>query len=98
MPGFDPVIHQPVRLRIMAMLCGLGRAEAVDFSTLKESLDLTEGNLGAHLTTLENAGHVSIEKTFVARRPKTFVRPTADGRRAFDAHDAALEAMLKPLR
>jgi DNA-binding MarR family transcriptional regulator len=98
MAGFDAVIHQPVRLRIMALLCALGRVEAIDFSTLKESLELTEGNLGAHLSTLENAGYVSIEKTFVARRPKTFVRPSADGRRAFDAHVAALEAMLKPGR
>jgi DNA-binding MarR family transcriptional regulator len=96
MAGFDAVIHQPVRLRIMALLCALGPPEAIDFSTLKDSLELTEGNLGAHLTTLENAGHVSIEKAFVARRPKTFVRVTADGRRAFDAHVAALEAMLKP--
>lgn len=96
MPGFDNVIHQPVRLRIMAMLCNLGRDGAIDFSTLKDSLELTEGNLGAHLTTLENAGHVSIEKTFVARRPKTFVRPTTGGRRAFEDHVVALEAMLKP--
>jgi len=98
MSGFDAVIHQPVRLRIMALLCSLGRADAIDFRTLKDSLDLTEGNLGAHLTTLENAGYVSIEKTFVARRPKTFVRPTTTGRRAFEEHVAALEAMLKPLR
>ena len=96
MSGFDNVIHQPVRLRIMAMLSSLGRTDSIDFSTLKDSLELTEGNLGAHLTTLENAGYVSIEKTFVARRPKTFVRPSADGRRAFESHVAALEAMLKP--
>jgi DNA-binding MarR family transcriptional regulator len=96
MDGFDTVIHQPVRLRIMAMLCSLGRAEAIDFSSLKESLELTEGNLGAHLTTLENAGYVSIEKTFVSRRPKTFVRPASQGRTAFEKHVAALEAMLKP--
>ena len=96
MGGFDNVIHQPVRLRIMAMLCSLARTDAIDFSTLKESLELTEGNLGAHLTTLENAGHVSIEKTFVGKRPKTFLRPTTSGRRAFEDHVAALEAMLKP--
>jgi len=96
MDGFDTVIHQPVRLRIMAMLCSLGRADSIDFSTLKDSLELTEGNLGAHLSTLENAGHVEIEKTFVARRPKTFVKATVSGRRAFDKHVAALQAMLKP--
>lgn len=98
MDGFDSVIHQPVRLRIMALLCNLGRADAIDFSTLKESLDLTEGNLGAHLSTLESAGHVAIEKTFVARRPKTFVKTTASGRQAFNEHVTALETMLKPGR
>lgn len=98
MDGFNPVIHQPVRLRIMALLSALGRADSIDFSTLKESLDLTEGNLGAHLSTLESAGHVTIEKTFVARRPKTFLKATTTGRRAFEDHVAALEAMLKPGR
>ena len=96
MPELDDIIHQPVRLRIMAALTALGAREQVDFSFLKEKLDLTDGNLGAHLRTLEEAGYVLVEKTFVERRPKTFVAASAAGRKAFAAHVAALQAILKP--
>ena len=96
MPELDPVIHQPVRLQIMAALSHLGCREQVDFTFLKTKLDLTDGNLGAHLLTLEQAGYIAVEKSFVARKPKTFVAPTAAGRRAVEAHLAALTAILKP--
>lgn len=96
MPQLDDIIHQPVRLRIMAALSALGAREQVDFSYLKEKLDLTDGNLGAHLRALEDAGYISVEKTFVERRPKTFVAASAAGRKAFAAHVAALQAILKP--
>jgi DNA-binding MarR family transcriptional regulator len=96
MPELDDIIHQPVRLRIMAALTALGAREQVDFSFLKEKLELTDGNLGAHLRTLEEAGYVLVEKTFVDRRPKTFVAASAAGRKAFAAHVAALQAILKP--
>ena len=94
-PELDPLIHQPVRLQIMAALCHLASGEQVDFSFLKAKLDLSDGNLGAHLLTLEQAGHIEIEKTFVARRPKTFVAATTSGRKAFTAHVQALQAILR---
>jgi DNA-binding MarR family transcriptional regulator len=94
MDELDPVIHQPARLQIMAALCQLCPRERVDFSYLKENLKLTDGNLGAHLATLEGKGYIGIEKTFVGRRPKTFVEATASGRQAFAAHVAALQAIL----
>lgn len=94
--GLDPVIHQPIRLRIMAALCQLNGREQVDFTFLKSSLELTDGNLGAHLATLAEQGYVALEKTFVDRRPKTFVAATAAGRRAFASHVAALQSILKP--
>jgi len=50
-------------------------SRTVDFTFLKTKLDLTDGNLGAHLLTLEQAGYIVVEKTFVARKPKTFVAP-----------------------
>ena len=53
-------------------------------------LALTDGNLGAHLQTLEEAGYVKIEKTFVARKPRTFVRASARGRGRFEEHVEAL--------
>ena len=95
MPDLDDIIHQPVRLRIMAALTSLGPREQVDFSFLKEKLGLTDGNLGAHLRALEDASYIAVEKTFVERRPKTFVAASAAGRRAFSAHVAALQSILK---
>jgi DNA-binding MarR family transcriptional regulator len=70
--------------------------EQVDFSFLKDKLALTDGNLGAHLRALEDAGYILVEKSFVERRPKTFVSASAAGRKAFIAHVAALQAILKP--
>jgi DNA-binding MarR family transcriptional regulator len=95
MPDLDELIHQPVRLRIMSALTGLDSREQVDFSYLKEKLELTDGNLGAHLRALEDAGYLTVEKTFVERRPKTFVAASGAGRKAFAAHVAALQAILK---
>ena len=94
MNELDSIIHQPVRLRIMGALCGLAPTEQVDFSFLKEKLDLTDGNLGAHLSTLEESGYIKVEKTFVGKRPKTFLNVTKAGRRAFDSHVAALRAII----
>lgn len=94
MPELDSVIHQPVRLQIMAALCQLKPRTQVDFGFLKEKLDLTDGNLGAHLITLEVAAYIAVEKTFVARRPKTYLAATAKGRAAFTGHVAALQTIL----
>ncbi len=95
MPELDELIHQPVRLRIMSALASLAPREQVDFSFLKDKLQLTDGNLGAHLRALEDSGYILVEKTFVERRPKTFVAASAAGRKAFAAHVAALQAILK---
>jgi DNA-binding transcriptional ArsR family regulator len=94
MDELDPIIHQPIRLRIMAALCQLSLRERVDFTFLKERLSLTDGNLGAHLATLETSGYISVEKEFVSRRPKTFVSATIAGRQAFANHVAALQSIL----
>jgi len=94
MPELDEIIHQPARLRIMAALTSLGPHEQVDFGFLKDKLALTDGNLGAHLRALEDAGYIAVEKTFVARRPKTFVAASKPGRKAFAVHVAALQSIL----
>jgi DNA-binding MarR family transcriptional regulator len=96
MTELDLIIHQPVRLQIMAALSELTGCKEVDFTFLRTKLALTDGNLGAHLITLEDAGYLTIKKIFVGRRPKTFLAITAQGRKAFDAHVAALEAIIKP--
>ncbi|MHC4425042.1 MAG: winged helix-turn-helix domain-containing protein [Planctomycetota bacterium] len=96
MAQLDTIIHQPVRLRIMASVVTLETDEQVDFSTLKRLLDVTDGNLGAHISKLEQAGYIALEKTFVDRKPRTFVKATGRGRDAFTDHVKALQDILTP--
>lgn len=91
----DDLIHQPVRLRVMATLVAASGRRRLDFIFLRDQLELTDGNLGAHLRRLEEAGYVEVTKTFVGRKPRTYVRVSAAGRRAFAAHVSALEAVLR---
>ena len=90
----DPTIHQPVRLKIMAALKALPEGEQIEFVKLKSVVGATEGNLGAHITTLETAGYVSVEKDFVGKRPRTRVALTKPGRRAFEDYVAFLRDII----
>jgi DNA-binding MarR family transcriptional regulator len=94
MPVLDEIIHQPVRLRIMAALAPLNPDESVEFTFLRDLLNVTDGNLGAHLRKLEEAGYVHLDKTFVDRKPRTYMALTAKGRRAFQDHVEALKGIL----
>jgi len=94
MAELDPIIHQPARLRIMAALVALAPGEKVEFTWLRDSLALTDGNLGAHLLKLEEARYLRIEKAFVARKPVTWAAATSKGRGAFEDHVVALKAIL----
>ena len=95
MAELNETIHQTVRLRIMAALVTLGQTDEVDFSYLRDLLQVTDGNLGAHLRKLEEAGYIDVNKTFIERKPRTFVSATAAGRKVFQEHVAALESILK---
>lgn len=95
MAQLDNVIHQTVRLQIMSSLVALDQGEQVNFTYLRKLLKLTDGNLGAHLTKLEEAGYVKIEKTFIARKPKSFISATGRGRDAFAGHVAALKEIVE---
>jgi DNA-binding MarR family transcriptional regulator len=95
MADLNETIHQPVRLRIMAVLVTLGAEEEVDFSYLRDLLEVTDGNLGAHLRKLEEAGYIKINKEFVERKPRTFISASPEGRKVFNEHVAALESILK---
>ena len=95
MAELNETIHQTVRLRIMAVLATLEPSDEVDFSYLRDLLEVTDGNLGAHLRKLEEAGYIAVNKTFVERKPRSFVSATPEGRRVFQEHVAALEAILK---
>ena len=95
MAELNETIHQTVRLRIMASLVTLDAGNEVDFTYLRDLLEVTDGNLGAHLRKLEEAGYISVNKLFVERKPRTFVSATAAGRKVFREHVAALESILK---
>lgn len=90
----DDIIHQSTRLRIMAILNTLERREALDFTQLKAMVETTDGNLGAHIDTLVRAGYVDVEKLFVDRRPRTRIKATTIGRRAFRGHIAFLRKII----
>ena len=92
--GFDRVIHQTTRLRLMAVLCHLDEDDWVDFTALKKELVLTDGNLGAQITKLEEAKYLKMKKGFVGRRPRTQVQATRRGRSAFAAHCETLRQII----
>ncbi len=95
MAELNQIIHQPIRLQIMASLVTLKDDSEMDFSTLRDLLEVTDGNLGAHLRKLEESGYIEINKEFVDRKPRSFISATPQGRRVFQEHVTALEAILK---
>ncbi len=95
MAELNETIHQPVRLRIVAALVTLQAGDEVDFTYLRNLLEVTDGNLGAHLRKLEEAGYIAVNKTFVERKPRTYVSATTAGRKVFQEHVAALQSILK---
>ena len=90
----DPIIHQPVRLKIVSALKVLPENEFIEFVRLKALVSATEGNLGAHIATLEEAGYIVVEKDFVAKRPRTRVALTKQGRHAFADYIAYLRDII----
>ena len=92
--GADEIIHQPLRLRIMAVLNSLPAREPIDFTQLRASVQATDGNLGAHLATLERAGYVQLQKDFVGKRPRTRACLTPAGRGAFARHIGYLREVI----
>jgi len=87
----DEIIHGRIRLGIMVYLAD---AEVADFTELKTALEATQGNLSIHLKKLEEAGYVSIDKSFVDKKPLTRVRITDGGRDAFQAYVEAIGALI----
>jgi len=79
----DRLIHEPARLLIVTIL---STVESADFLFLQRETDLTKGNLSAHLSKLENAGYVNIEKTFKGKLPLTVCKLTEAGQAAFNEY------------
>ena len=87
----DEVIHGRMRLGIMVYLADAGSA---DFTELKAALEATQGNLSVHIKKLEEAGFVSVDKSFVNNRPLTRVSITPAGRAAFADYLTAMSALI----
>ena len=91
LPELNPVIHGKLRLALLSLLTGVDEAE---FTWLRTKTGSTDGNLGAQLTKLEEAGYVSMEKKFVQRKPQTTYRITEAGREALSEYVQVLKVLL----
>ena len=89
--GLDPALEHRTRLAIAVLLARHGE---ISFSRFKEQLQLTDGNLGAQLRRLEDAGHLALRRDFVERRPVTWYSLTPPGRKALGRHLRALQAVI----
>lgn len=90
--GLDETVHQRHRLGILAIT---SRSRQADFGYLRETLGLTSGNLSTHLTVLEDAGLVRVDKGYEGRRPRTWVSITRRGRAALAAEMRALTRLVR---
>jgi DNA-binding MarR family transcriptional regulator len=88
----DRLIHEPSRTVIIAILAAV---ESADFLYLQRETGLTKGNLSVHLSKLEEAGYVNIEKTYRGKVPLTLCRLTEAGRKAFDAYRKQLKQFVE---
>ena len=91
LPDLNPVVHGKLRLALLTLLTGVEEAE---FTWLREKTGATDGNLGAQLLKLEEAGYVTVEKKFVLRKPQSLYRMTDAGRAALTEYVRALKQLL----
>lgn len=91
MPNLNPVIHGKLRLALLSLLTTVEEAE---FTWLRARTGSTDGNLGAQLAKLEEAGYVTVVKKFVQRKPQTLYRMTEQGRGALQEYVQALKLLL----
>lgn len=90
----DRLVHEPARLAIMALLYVI---ESADFTFIMNQTGLSWGNLSTHMSKLEEAGYIEVEKRYKGRRPNTNLRLTPDGREAFKRYRLQLRQMLDDL-
>lgn len=90
--NINKAFESRARLGIMSVLMV---EEEVDFSFLKETLQLTDGNLSSHLRALEEANYLHVEKQFIGRRPNTRYSASGKGKNAFKSHLDALERLIQ---
>ena len=87
----DRLIHEPARYNIMTLLYVVDKAE---FLFVQNHTGMTPGNLSAHASKLEAGGYVSVEKKFIGKKPKTFLKLTAKGRTAFEGYREQMQGVL----
>lgn len=92
--GLNKIFDSRVRLGIMSVLVV---NDSVDFNTMKELLEVTDGNLASHLKALEKEEVIVVKKQFVGRKPNTSYTVTDQGRKLFQEHIDALEKLINPL-
>jgi DNA-binding MarR family transcriptional regulator len=90
----DRLVHEPARLMLMAVLYVI---DSADFTFLMNQTGMTWGNLSAHMSKLEEAGYLEVEKSFKAKRPNTMLRLTLQGRAAFQAYRLKMKQVLDAL-
>lgn len=90
--NLNKAFENRIRLGIMSILMVNDR---VEFSTLKEMLDITDGNLASHISALEKLEYIEVQKQFVGKKPNTTYKATRIGKKAFNEHLDALENLLK---
>src|SRR5437879_3519461 len=78
-PELNPIVHGQLRLAVLSLRSGVDRA---DFKWLRDKTRATDGNLGANLSKLEQAGYIVVKKVFVGRKPNSWYRLTVAGRKA----------------
>ena len=93
--SLDKLLEHRTRLQIMTVLVS---NDASDFNSLKELLDVTDGNLASNIKALEKEKYVSVSKSFIDRKPNTKYKATEKGRNAFRKHIDALEMLVKQQR
>ncbi len=90
--GLNKVFESRVKLGVMSALAANG---SLDFNSLKEYFDVTDGNLASHLKSLEKESYIIVQKTFIGRKPNTSYAITQQGRKAFAEHLRALEQLIQ---
>jgi DNA-binding MarR family transcriptional regulator len=90
--GLDRLIHEPARLLLVS---NLAIVEEADFVYLSARTGLTAGNISSHMTRLEDAGYVHIEKSFAGKRPRTTYALTSIGRAAFERYRGQVDGLLR---
>ena len=90
--NINKLFESRIRLGIMSVLLV---NQSLDFNSLKQMLDITDGNLASHIAVLEKSKYIKVNKTFIGKKPNTSYSVTAAGRKVFNEHLDALEQLIK---